>query len=134
MILDRFSASFWLGAALCAGLLAPGWAPAAVVGTTSVTRSSSPIDKPGPVSGQASVTTAQNGSCEVTVNWVDNYGRVVDRQVSTINTPATTSVPYSFTTSVGLTLLNTIQVSARFPATGDTLSPSSTAWELNSRA
>jgi hypothetical protein len=118
--------ALWLAAVCC--FQAVTWS--AEVGTTSVTVDAALVGKTQSVTGRATVSTAQAGSLQVTIDWVDNYGRVVDRQVSTLTLPAQTSVTYSFATQVGLTLLNRISVSAVFPSTGDTLSGSSVNWEL----
>ena len=110
--------------------LCPGVSAAGVVGSTSVTVNAALADKTGAVSGRATVTTSTSGQLEVTIDWVDNYGRIADRQVSTITVPGTTSIAYSFPAHPGLTMLNRINVSARFPDTGNTLSGSSVDWEL----
>lgn len=122
--------AYALSVGAAAILLSAACASGAVVGSTAVSVNATPVDKPQAISGQATVTTSQAGSLQVTIDWVDNYNRVADRQVSTITVPGTNSVNYSFPTSVGLTLLNTVRVSASFPATGDTLSTSTASWEL----
>jgi len=119
-----------LGLALACGLLASSASLAAVVGSTSIVLDATLVDKPQPISGRVDVSASQSGDLEVTIDWVDNYGRVADRQVSVITLPGETSVSFSFPTDVGLTMVNQIQATARFVATGDTLSASSRSWEL----
>jgi len=88
------------------------------------------LEKPAAVSGHVDITTAQPGELEVTVEWVDSYGRVADRQVTTLIMPGATTVNFSFTTEVGLSMVNQIVGSAVFPNEGYTLSGDSESWEL----
>ncbi len=125
-----FPSAVWSFSLVAAALCAPGPVVAAVVGSTSVVLDAQVVDKHDPIAGQVVVSTAQAGELVVTIDWVDNHGRVADRQVSVIAAPGETSVPFSFSTDAGLTMLNRINASARFAGSGDTLSASSDDWEL----
>ena len=103
---------------------------AAVVGSTSVAVDATLVDKTQALTGRASVSTSTTGQLQVTIDWVDSFGRVADRQVSTLTLPGQTSVTFSFSAKVGLSMLNRVSVSAVFPATGNTLSGSTADWEL----
>lgn len=94
---------------------------AAVVGSTSVAVDATLVDKTQALTGRASVSTSTTGQLQVTIDWVDSFGRVADRQVSTLTLPGQTSVTFSFSAKVGLSMLNRVSVSAVFPATGNTL-------------
>jgi hypothetical protein len=103
---------------------------AAVVGSTTVSVNATPIHKNQSLTGRVTVSTSGTGPLEVTIDWLDNYSRVADRQVSTVTPPSQTFVDFVFPASVGVTMLNRVSVSARFPASGDTLSGSTADWEL----
>ena len=126
------SAKLGLWALVAAALVftGVGVASAAVVGSTGVVLDASLVDKPDSVSGHVNLSSSESGELQVTMDWVDSYGRVADRQISLVNYPSQTSVNFSFVTDVGLTLVNQITAGAVFTGSGNTLSSSSQAWEL----
>jgi len=101
-----------------------------LVGSTNLVAGSTLVNKPDAVWGYVDVATSQTGPLEVTVEWVDGYGRVADRHVATIVVPDQTHVDFAFATDVGLTMVNALRASARFVGTQDVLAGSTVSWQL----
>ena len=112
------------------GLGGAGSGLADVVGSISISLDNTLLDKPQPISGHVDFSTDQMGLLEVTIEWNDGYTRTTDRQVSVIELPGQTSVNFSFSTDVALTMNNSIAASAIFIQTQDTLSTSRQGWEM----
>ena len=110
--------------------LSAGAALADSVGNMAVYLDETLIDKPLPVSGFVDTDTSETGDLQVTIDWVDGYGRVVDRQVTVITLPGQTTVNFSFATDVALTMVNQISTSAVFVQTQNTLRSSYQSWNL----
>jgi len=83
--------------------------------TLQLSLDSTLIEKGQAIAGQVTINSSVAGEYDLTVDWIDNYGRVADRLQTRINLePGTTQVPFSFDSSYALTMANQVMVRGRF--------------------
>jgi len=103
----------WLG--VCLGVVA-GFGSAALGQSVrlDLTLDSALIEKGQPISGTVTIYATGGGLFDLTVEWIDNYGRIAERLQTQVDMFGIASVPFSMDSRYALTMLNKVQASGRF--------------------